>query len=64
MAVELVNNIVAIVTEDKEKVASGFAPTFYAQNQKESEKIALILAKITMGMVHDLENGVHVVVKH
>lgn len=64
MGVEIVNNIVAIVTMNREKVESGFAPVFYSENEDESEKIALILAKVTMGMVHNLENGVYVIVKH
>ncbi|MCG8501004.1 MAG: hypothetical protein MJB12_11435 [Firmicutes bacterium] len=64
MGVEISNIIVAVVTTEKEKVQSGFAPVFYSENKAESEKIALILAKITMGMVHNLENGVYVIVKH
>ncbi|MDK2800670.1 MAG: hypothetical protein PWP27_715 [Clostridiales bacterium] len=64
MNIQLENTITAIVTHDREKVQSGFAPIFYSNNEEESEKLALFIAKITLGMVHNLENGVYVVVKH
>ncbi|MDK2810242.1 MAG: hypothetical protein PWR27_951 [Petroclostridium sp.] len=64
MSTEIKNIITAIVTHDREKVQSGFAPIFYSTSETESEKLALYLAKITQGMVHNLENGVYLIVKH
>ncbi|MGE4282640.1 MAG: hypothetical protein AB7G87_02870 [Clostridia bacterium] len=64
MGIEIQKNIVAIVTHRKDKVQSGFAPVFYSESENESEKLALYLSKVVQGMVHNLENGVYVVVKH
>ncbi len=61
---ELMNVIIAIITHNREKVHTGFAPVFYSKDDAESERLALLLAKITDGMVHNLENGVYIVVKH
>ena len=64
MSIEIRKNIVAIVTHKRDKVESGFAPVFYSENEEESKKIALYISKIVQGMVHSLENGVYIVVKH
>ncbi len=64
MEIELMNTIIAIVTHNPEKVQTGFAPVFFSQDDADSERLALLLAKITDGMVHNLENGVFVIVKH
>ncbi|KXG78459.1 hypothetical protein AN618_02140 [Fervidicola ferrireducens] len=55
--------ILAIVTVDGTQPASG-VPVFYAKDEEEREKIALNLARILSGMVHDLENGTYVIVRH
>lgn len=47
----------------KERVG-GSAPIFYVENFQELEKVALYLARIFMGAVHDLGNGVYIIVKH
>lgn len=64
MEVELSEVILAIITTSKEKVSSGTVPVFYADDEKERERVALLLSKITKGMIHDLENGCYVIVKH
>ena len=64
MNIEISHFIMAIVTCERDKVQSGFAPVFYAKNEEESEKIAFLIAKITQGMVHNLENGVYIIVRH
>ncbi|WHH59869.1 hypothetical protein [Petroclostridium sp. X23] len=64
MGIDIQNIIVAVVTHHRDKVQSGFAPVFYSEDESESEKLALYLAKVTMGMAHNLENGVYVIVKH
>ncbi|MFO7151620.1 MAG: hypothetical protein DIU66_000050 [Bacillota bacterium] len=55
--------ILAIVTVDGTQPASG-VPVFYAKDEEEREKIASNLARILSGMVHDLENGTYVIVRH
>ena len=55
--------ILAIVTTNKD-VTSSSVPVFYVENEELQEKTALLLAKATMGMVHDLDNGTYVIVKH
>ncbi len=57
------NIILAVITKDKDMVAGG-APIFFANDDEEAEKIALYLSKILLGMVHDLENGIFIIVRH
>lgn len=56
--------ILAVVTPDSGLVGPGGAPVFLAHSQEEQERLALLLARITGGVPHDLENGVYIVVKH
>lgn len=63
MATELVGTVLAVITVDPELVAGG-APIFIAGTKEEQEKMALVLSRILKGMVHDLENGVLIIVKH
>ena len=56
--------ILAVITLDREKVGTGGTPVFFASDQEEQEKIAIYLARITEGVIHDLENGVYILVKH
>ena len=63
MGTELEHFILAIVTADPEKVR-GSGPLFVASNPEEQQKISLPLARILGGIVHDLENGVYIIVKH
>ncbi|QZY57148.1 capping complex subunit for YIEGIA [Crassaminicella profunda] len=58
------DNIIAIITTDRSMISTTTVPVFYAQSEEKKERIALLVSKITMGMVHDLENGSYVVVKH
>ena len=64
MDTSLKKAILAVVTTDREKVLHSSAPVFSAEDRKEMERVALLLSKITLGMVHDLENGCLVIVKH
>lgn len=63
MDIGIRDNIIAIVSLNK-KVSSSTTPIFYVDTEEEQEEIALLIAKITFGMVHDLRNGVYVVVRH
>ena len=56
--------IIAIITTNKNKIAGGSCPVFYAESEDEKNKTALLISKITMGMVHDLENGCVIIVRH
>ena len=58
------DKILAVVTLDESKIKGADVPVFIADNQKEREKVSLLIAKITRGMVHDLENGCYIIVKH
>ncbi|MDD3838951.1 MAG: hypothetical protein PHP06_00055 [Clostridia bacterium] len=64
MDVGIKKSIVAVVTTHPDKVGAGGVPCFYAKDEEEMEKIAMYLTRITYGMVHDLENGVYIIVKH
>ncbi len=61
---ELEKYILAIITTKPEKVSGGGTPVFIAQTNEEQDKIALILARVTEGVIHDLENGVYLLVRH
>ncbi|MFW6389953.1 MAG: capping complex subunit for YIEGIA [Halanaerobiales bacterium] len=65
MQAENTEGILAIITlfDKKEKVAGG-APIFYADNKQEMEEISMLLARLTLGMVHDLGNGINIIIKH
>lgn len=61
---ELNKYILAVITLDPGKISGGGAPVFFAGNRDEQDRIALYLARITEGVIHDLENGVYILVKH
>ncbi|WP_034327615.1 capping complex subunit for YIEGIA [Alkaliphilus transvaalensis] len=56
--------ILAVVTTNKEMVSSSMTPVFYARDDEHKERLALLIAKTTQGMVHDLESGTYIIVKH
>ncbi len=64
MQTALAKVILAIITLDRESVKSGGAPIFYAENVEQQEKIATTLSRITEGVIHELDNGVKILVKH
>lgn len=67
MSVKLTGMVLATVVlpPSKDRVADGGAgPVFVADNEEEQQRIAMYMARITQGMVHDLENGVLVIVRH
>lgn len=55
--------ILAVVTLHMDRVAGG-APVFLAQDEEERERIALYIARTLDAMVHDLENGTYIIVRH
>ncbi len=64
MDIGIKDSILAIVAIDEKVVSGGSVPTFYAKDYEEQKKVALLISKITTGMVHDLENGCLVIVRH
>ncbi len=63
MQVSISKVILAAVTLEPGKVA-GSIPTFLVNEREEQQKIAQYLGRILEGVVHDLENGVLIIVKH
>lgn len=59
------NSILAVIVqkENKEKVAGG-VPIFFTEDERELEEISMLLARLTLGMVHDLGNGLKIIMKH
>ena len=45
-------------------LAAAETSVFIARDRVEQDRIATYLARITEGVVHDLENGVYILVKH
>lgn len=64
MEIQLNKLILAVITTNPNKVLGGGIPTFLCENEEEKERVALLLSKITHGMVHDLENGIYIIVRH
>ena len=58
------DSIIAIITTDRSMISTTTVPVFYANTKEDKERVALLVSKITTGMVHDLENGSYVIVKH
>lgn len=63
MGTALEHYILAVIATDLDKVR-GSCPLFLASNSEEQQRISLLLARILGGVVHDLENGVYIIVKH
>lgn len=55
--------IIAIVTADQTKVGGG-TPIFFAKDEKETSQLALVISRVCGAAVHDLQNGVLIIVKH
>ena len=64
METSIAKTILAIITTKPELVQGGGAPVFLATDTQQQDQIATYLARITEGVIHDLENGVYILVKH
>ncbi|HHW29712.1 MAG TPA: hypothetical protein GXX21_09205 [Syntrophomonadaceae bacterium] len=64
LEIETKKTILAVITLKAELVAGGGAPIFIASSREEQEKVAFYLSRIMDAMVHDLDNGVMVIVGH
>ncbi len=60
---ELSGTILAVITLDMNMVSGG-APIFFVRSEEEREKVSLYLSKILDALVHDLNNGTYIVVRH
>jgi len=58
------DSIIAIVTTNKATVGAPNSPVFFVENDEERERTALLIAKSTRGMVHDLQGGTYIIVRH
>lgn len=59
------NTILAIVTYKKNKdYIAGGAPIFFVNNKKELEERSMLIARITLGMVHDIGDSIKVIISH
>lgn len=56
-------SILAAVTLNEAKI-TGDVPIFHVDSEEEREKLANMLSRILKAMVHDLENGVYILVRH
>ena len=54
----------AVITTDKNMNTSGGSPIFYANDDDDLQKKALLMAKCVDGMVHQISDEVLIVVKH
>lgn len=55
--------LVAVVTINKEAVG-GDIPIFFASNPEDQARVANTLSRILKAMVHDVGDGVFVLVRH
>jgi len=61
----LVKNILAVVAiEGESLVEAGGTVVFFAKDKEQQEKIATTLGRVTEGVVHELDNGLKILVKH
>ncbi|RQD73215.1 MAG: hypothetical protein D5R97_09755 [Candidatus Syntrophonatronum acetioxidans] len=63
MDVTISKFILAAVTT-KTGLVEGNFPIFVAESQEEQERMARTLGRVLEGVVHDMENGVFILVKH
>jgi len=56
--------VACVVLQEKKENISGEIPTFLVQDKSEQERVCMLLAKILKAMIHDLENGIYLIVKH
>lgn len=55
--------LMAVVTTNKEAIG-GDIPIFFATSSEEQQRVASTLSQVLKAMVHDMGNGVYIIVKH
>jgi hypothetical protein len=65
MEVHVTGYVVAIVAlrKAKDNVSSGTAPIIYVDTEEDQQRISMYMSRIFKAAVHDLENGVFILVK-
>lgn len=53
-----------VVKEDKESKVGGGAPIFVAEDDEELEQMSMLISRLTMSMVHEISDGVRILIKH
>lgn len=64
MKTSLVKVILAVIALERDLVLGGGTPVFYAKSKEEQEQMATTLGRVMEGVVHKLENGLLIIVKH
>ena len=60
-----VNSILAVITyKDNKNLVGGGAPIFFVDTEKELERRSMLIARITLGMVHDIGDNIKIIVSH
>lgn len=54
----------AVVTMHGDRVCGGGAPVFLAKDEQELESMAAAIARVMAGMVHEVGEGILIIVKH
>ncbi|MGL5330802.1 MAG: capping complex subunit for YIEGIA [Peptostreptococcaceae bacterium] len=54
----------AVLTTNKNMCPVGGCPIFYADDDKDLQKKALLMSKCVSGMVHQIEKDTLIIVKH
>ena len=62
--IEINSATLAVITTDKNMNTIGGCPIFYANNDDELQKRAMLFAKCVNGMVHQISDEVLIVVRH
>lgn len=62
--IEINSATLAVITTDKNMNTVGGCPVFYANNDEELQKRAMLFAKCVNGMVHQITDEVLIVVRH
>jgi len=56
--------VATVATKEAADFYKGAVPLILVKNEDELERMSLLLAKIFKAMIHDLENGIYLIVKH
>ena len=64
MNIGITEYTLAIVTTDKNMQVGGGCPIFYANDNKDLQHTAMLMAKSVGGMVHAMNDKTLIVVKH
>ena len=59
------NSILAIITLKKNSnYVDGGAPIIFVKDKKELDETSMLIARLTLGMVHDIGNNIKLIIKH